>query len=304
MNVVETHGLGKVFGSRAAVKDLSITIPQGEIYGFLGENGAGKSTTIRMLLGLIWPDTGEAFLNGMKVTPGSAKPLEGVGAMMDSPFLYSHLTAEQNLRLFAELSGPVTSAQITEAIKLAGLEEQRHQVAGTLSHGQKQRLGIAQALLPDNRLLLLDEPQNGLDPLWVKKLRELLRTLATRGITILISSHRLHEIEQVCHRVGIIHRGEMLYDGPVGPLLSATEYITVGCERSQEAADFLRSQGFTVDPGSNGQIMVHAPSDEEAAKVNRGLVGAGFDVIELLRKRISLEEIFLELTSDDEKPPC
>jgi ABC-2 type transport system ATP-binding protein len=297
MNAVEAHNLTKYFGPKAAVKDLSLAVPEGEIYGFLGENGAGKSTTFRMLLGLIWPDQGEAFLGGVPVSPGSGKAMQGVGAMMDAPYFYGHLTAEQNLRLFAELSGPVSDSQISEALSLLGIEEQRRQTAGTLSHGQKQRLGIAQALLPGNRLLLLDEPQNGLDPLWVKNLRDLLRDLASGGITILVSSHRLHEIEQVCHRVGIIHQGEMLYEGPVAPLLAVNEYVSVVCGQPQDAADRLRASGYRLEPSPNGELVVHAPGEEEAARLNRELVTAGFAVSEIIRKRVSLEEIFLQLTS-------
>ncbi|NUN95003.1 MAG: ABC transporter ATP-binding protein [Candidatus Omnitrophica bacterium] len=303
MNVVETRGLTKCFGKKVAVKNFSMTVTEGEIYGFLGENGAGKSTTFRVLLGFIWPDQGEAFLRGVEVSPGSGKALMGVGAMMEAPYFYGHLSAEENLRLFAELSGPVTKARIDEAISLLGLEEQRGQKAGTLSHGQRQRLGIAQALLPDNRLLLLDEPQNGLDPLWVKKLRELLRDLAAKGVTILISSHRLHEIEQVCDRVGIIHKGDLLYEGPVAPLLALAEYVEVRCDRPIEAAAHLMAQGFEVKPSTNGSLSARAPEGRDAARLNRFLLEAGFEVSEMVRKRVTLEEIFLELTYGREETP-
>ncbi len=301
MKAVEAKGLTKFYGKRAAVSNLSLSIEEGEIYGFLGENGAGKSTTIRMLLGLIWPDDGEAWLNGHRVQTGKADALAGVGAMLDNPYIYDHLPVVENLRLFASLSGPVTEEQIARALELLGLKEMWKQAAGTLSHGQKQRLGIAQALLPDNRLLLLDEPQNGLDPLWVRNLRDILRQLSNEGITVLISSHRLHEIEQVCHRVGIIHQGEMLYEGAVGPLLATGEYVLVSCTNPIEAMGFLVAGGFTVEPGSNGVIRIQAPTDEESAKANRMLVEAGFEVAELARGKVSLEEIFLQLTGGKEK---
>ncbi len=303
MNAVETRGLTKRFGKKTAVRELSLSVTEGEVYGFLGENGAGKSTTFRMLLGFIWPDEGEAYLQGVEVSPGSGKALMGVGAMMEAPYFYGHLNAEENLRLFAELSGPVAKARIDEAISLLGLEEQRKQRAGTLSHGQRQRLGIAQALLPDNRLLLLDEPQNGLDPLWVKKLRELLRELAAKGVTILISSHRLHEIEQVCDRVGIIHKGDLLYEGPVAPLLARAEYVEVRCDRVTEAAEHLMVHGFEVKPSTNGCLSARAPEASDAARLNGVLVSAGFEVSELVRKRVTLEEIFLELTYGREEAP-
>ena len=296
MNAIEAKGLTKIYGKRAAVSNLNLSIEEGEIYGFLGENGAGKSTTIRMLLGLIWPDDGEAWLNGCRVQTGKADALVGIGAMLDNPYIYGHLPVVENLRLFANLSGPVTEEQIARALDLLGLTEMRKQAAGTLSHGQKQRLGIAQALLPDNRLLLLDEPQNGLDPLWVRNLRDILRQLSNEGITVLISSHRLHEIEQVCHRVGIIHRGEMLYEGAVEPLLATGDFITVRCTKPQEALGVLDEAGFTMEPGSNSVIRVRAATETEASRANRILVEAGFDVSELMRKKITLEEIFLRLT--------
>lgn len=296
MNAIEARGLTKFYGKHAAVSHLNLTIPEGEIYGFLGENGAGKSTTIRMLLGLIWPDDGEAWLNGRRVQTGKADALVDVGAMLDNPYIYGHLSVTENLRLFASLSGPVSQDQINHALELLGLSEMRNQTAGTLSHGQKQRLGIAQALLPKSRLLLLDEPQNGLDPLWVRNLRDLLHQLSNEGITILISSHRLHEIEQVCHRVGIIHQGEMLYEGAVGPLLVSDEFVSVSCPRLPEAVGILTEAGFAVEPGSNGAMLVKAATDQEAAQANQRLVEAGFEVTELIRRKATLEEIFLQLT--------
>ncbi len=301
MNVIEAKGLTKFYGKRAAVSNLNLSIAEGEIYGFLGENGAGKSTTIRMLLGLVWPDDGEAWLNGRRVQTGKAEALAGVGAMLDNPYIYGHLPVVENLRLFASLSGPVTEEQISRALELLGLVELRKQAAGTLSHGQKQRLGIAQALLPENRLLLLDEPQNGLDPLWVRNLRDILRQLSKEGITVLISSHRLHEIEQVCHRVGIIHQGEMLYEGAVGPLLSAGDYVLVTCSQPAKAMEILSGHGFFMEQGNNGVVRVQAPTNEASSRANRILVEAGLEVAELVRSKVTLEEIFLQLTGGKDK---
>jgi ABC-2 type transport system ATP-binding protein len=245
--------------------------------------------------------------------------MQDLGAMLDNPHLYSHLTVEQNLRLFARLSGPVSDEQIDRALRLLGLEDKKRHVSGTLSHGQKQRVGIAQALLPDNHLLLLDEPQNGLDPLWVKNLRELLKNLSAEGISILISSHRLHEIEQVCDRVGIIHKGEMLYEGPVGPLLVSDDFVSLRCapretplegptplrphsiaSGNQPVLTFLAQQGIESKPGRNGSILVKAADDNAIAKVNRLLVENRFDVSEIVQTRMTLEEMFLQLTHDKE----
>jgi len=302
---VETRGLWKSFGSRVAVEGLSIQVECGEIYGFLGENGAGKTTTFRVLLGLIWSDEGEAYLNGQNVVPGGKAHLEGVGSMTDSPSFYPHLTARENLRLFAELSGHVTNPQIEEALELVGLLDRADERAGALSHGQRQRLGVAEALLPESRLLLLDEPQNGLDPYWVKRFRKMLRELANRGVTILISSHRLHEIELVCDRVGIIHEGCLLYEGSMDPLLNSAETVTVVCDHSEEASVQLKKEGFAVEDEGDGRLRVRADAEEEAARMNKLLVSNGFSVSELARRRVTLEDVFLQLTKkEEEKDKC
>lgn len=301
MNAIEAHGLSKFYGKHAAVQDLSLTVPTGEIYGFLGENGAGKSTTIRMILGLIWPDDGEVCIQGRTVHTGSGTALQGVGAMLDNPDLYGHLSVEQNLCLFARLSGGVNQAQIDRALSLLGLQDMRSKAAGTLSHGQKQRVGIAQALLPENRLLILDEPQNGLDPLWIRNLRDILRTLSQEGVTILISSHRLHEIEQVCHRVGIIHQGVMRYEGPVAPLLECEKEILIGCDDPERAYRELSEQNFTVQPGKNGSLKVLAQTDQEVGEVNRFLVNRGLAVYQIERHKAGLEDMFFILTQQQEE---
>lgn len=302
MEAIRIANLTKTFKGFDAVKDASFSVSQGEIFGFLGENGAGKSTTIRMLLGLIFPTEGEVFLNGIEVVPGTGQALRGVGAIVEQPCFYGNLTVEQNLRLSAQLSGGCTASQVEEVLTLLGLDSMRGKKAGILSHGQKQRLGIAQALLPDNRLIILDEPQNGLDPHWIRETRRLLMLLKERGVTVLISSHRLNEIEQVCDRVGIIHRGRMLYEGHVEPLLSATEYVTVSCLQPEQARTILTEHGLEVSPTGNGATRVHAPTDEKAASVNKILVSAGFAVSEISRVRLSLEDVFLNLTQKDQQP--
>ncbi|HNT36988.1 MAG TPA: ABC transporter ATP-binding protein [bacterium] len=299
MEAIEVINVTKTFKNFDAVKEASFCVRQGEIFGFLGENGAGKSTTIRMLLGLIWPTEGEVRLNGITVVPGTGEALRGVGAIVEQPCFYGNMTVEQNLRLTAQLSGGCSQPQIEELLVLLGLDSMRNKRAGIMSHGQKQRLGIAQALLPDNSLLILDEPQDGLDPHWIRETRRLLSLLKQRGVTVLISSHRLNEIEQVCDRVGIIHRGRMLYEGRVEPLLNATEYISISCEPMDKACTLLREHGKNVSPNGNGTLQVHAPTNEQAAQINEMLVSKAIAVSEMSRIRLSLEDVFLNLTGKD-----
>jgi ABC-2 type transport system ATP-binding protein len=299
MNPIETQGLWKYYGQKAAVQDLNLSVKEGEIYGFLGENGAGKSTTIRMILGLIWPDEGTVLLHGQPVITGSGKSLQGVGAMLDSPYFYPHLSCIQNLHLFASLSGSVTDSQVNQALDRLGMGEMRNKPFGTLSHGQKQRLGIAQALLPDNRLVILDEPQNGLDPLWVRNMRELLSSLSAEGITIFISSHRLHEIELICDRVGIIHQGQLVYEGAVAPLLVASEQVFLRVGDIESAIQLLTQQGQQYHLSENNGLMVQVGTESETAIVVRILVESGIAVYEVTPHKLVLEDVFLSLTGTE-----
>lgn len=301
--MIEVRGLTKYYGNTAAIRQVNLSVQEGEIYGFLGENGAGKTTTIRIILGLVWPDEGAVLIRGRSVKPGCGKSLLGVGAILDEPRFYNHLSVEDNLRLLADLSGGASRKQVDEVLHLLGLEGMRRKAAGALSHGQRQRLGLAQALLPDNQILLLDEPQNGLDPSWIQKTRELLQQLAARGVTVLISSHRLNEIEQVCDRVGIIHRGQMLYEGSVAPLLEFTESITITLtdSRAQAAVEHLARQGTLAEPTSPCRLAIRTVRDEDIAGINRNLVQAGFGICEISRPRCTLEEVFLRLIADDGK---
>ena len=300
MAAIEASGLPKYFGEVAAVRDLTLCVQQGEVYGFLGENGAGKSTTIRMLLGLIWPDSGQAWIQGKTTTSGNSRSREAVGSIVEEPRFYEPLTVEQNLRIFGQLSGGVSSERISEALAMVGLEELRRKKAGVLSHGQKQRLGIAQALLPDNKILILDEPQNGLDPHWIKKVRELLAFLSSRGVSVLISSHRLNEIEQVCHRVGIIHRGQMLYQGTIEPLLARGARMMIRCSRPEEAARRLKENGIDGVDVSNGELTVPSESDENTGRIISFLFDSGYVIYEARRMRFTLEDVFLDLTRKGE----
>lgn len=216
-SAIETRGLSKYFGKRTAVDGLSIRIPAGSIAGFVGPNGAGKTTTIRMLLGLIRPTAGTATILGQPVTQ-PARYLPRVGALVEAPAIYPGLSGRTNLEVLARLGG-YPHTRVDQMLDLVELSDRGSDAAGTYSQGMKQRLGVAMALLPNPDLLILDEPANGLDPLGIIQMRELLRRLREQGKTIFLSSHLLGELEQVADWLVVLHEGRALFGGPARELL-------------------------------------------------------------------------------------
>lgn len=298
--VLEARGLVKVYGRRRVVDDLSLQVRAGDIYGFLGPNGAGKSTTIRMLLGLIRPTEGEAYLLGESVRRRRCRALAEVGAQVEAPAFYSYLSGYRNLELLASMTRPVRREEILavlERVRLLGRERDR---VRTYSQGMRMRLGLAQALLPRPRLLVLDEPTNGLDPHGMKEVRDLIKSLAREeGITVFLSSHLLGEVQQVCDRVAVIHRGRLVAEGPVSELLAAraSGRVTVGCDPPEVALAAARTvDSVTAAEAFDGGIRVEM-DPERIAELNAALVRAGVAVWELVPERISLEEFFLSVTA-------
>jgi ABC-2 type transport system ATP-binding protein len=207
---IEARGLAKAFGARMAVAGVDVTVRPGDVYGYLGPNGAGKTTSLRMMLGLIRPTAGTARLFGRDPQREGARALEGVAGFVEEPRFYPYLTGRKNLELLAALYGGDAAKRIDEALDIVELtDRQRHKVGG-YSHGMRQRLGVAAALLRNPRLLLLDEPATGLDPAGMRDMRLLIRRLADQGMTVLLSSHLLAEVEEVCNRVAIIRRGRVV----------------------------------------------------------------------------------------------
>jgi ABC-2 type transport system ATP-binding protein len=290
--LVETSGLGKRYGSITAVRDLNISVRRGEVYGFLGPNGAGKTTTLRMLLGLIRPSSGTAKVLG--VEPGSPQGLRGVGALVESPAFYPYLSGRDNLRVMARYCGapPQRVEEVLGQVELAGRADDRFR---KYSLGMKQRLGVAAALLKDPELLILDEPTNGLDPKGMADMRALIRRLGHGERTVLLSSHLLGEVEQVCNRVGVIHKGELVIEGTVeelrggGGVLVKVEPIE---EARKTALGLSGVRGAQIEEG----MLVIDTDPEKAAEINASLVSAGMRVGELRPLERSLEDAFLELT--------
>jgi ABC-2 type transport system ATP-binding protein len=295
--VIETRDLTKRYGEHIlAVDGLALRVRRGEVYGFLGPNGAGKTTTLRMLLGLVRPTRGTAVVLGSE--PGSPGGLARIGAMIEAAALYPFLSARDNLRVLAHHAG-VPEERIAPALEEVGLGPRAGDRFGTYSQGMKQRLGVAAALIKDPDLLILDEPTNGLDPAGMAEMREFIRRLGQGRRTVLLSSHLMTEVEQVCDRVGVIRAGRLVGEGTVDELLGRTDLRV----RAEPLADAERLAATLPEVDGvavvDGQLRITA-DPASAAAINSALVGAGIAVSELVPERASLEEVFLELTQGEE----
>ena len=294
-----THGLQKRYGSRVALAGLELSVPAGVVYGFLGPNGAGKTTTMRLLTGLIRPDAGTIELLGRPFGGRDRHRLFEVGALIESPSFYPYLSARENLRALAATGAPVPGQRIEELLELVGLRDRAKDKVSGYSLGMKQRLGIAVALLSDPRLLLLDEPANGLDPAGIVAMRATLKHLASTGKTVFISSHLLGEVQQLADVVGIIAAGRLVREGNMEELLRGESVVRVRVEPGEvQPASALLGQlasddGVTV-AGVDGWLSVRV-EPERAAEVNRVLATAGI-YASRLETGSDLESLFLSLT--------
>lgn len=303
-SVLKAEKISKRFGDVQAVKDLSLTVSEGDIFGFLGPNGAGKTTSIRMILGLITPTSGKASMFGFDVRSNFKSAIRNVGALVEGPAFYPYLSGRKNLRLFGRLSGGVTEERIKEVLGLVGLGRRGdHKVKG-YSQGMRQRLGIGLALLHQPRLLILDEPTNGLDPQGMREVRNLIRRIRDEECTtIFLSSHLLGELEMVCDRIGIIFRGEIVKEGRMDSLVgSGSDKVTlqVGDGEDKKAENFLKEK-FNIDAEvvRKGWLEFEK-GDHELHPINRALMDQGFEVSSISARRKSLEEYFVELTGESQ----
>ena len=298
--VIETKALCKQYGPHTAVDHVELHVPQGCVYGFIGPNGAGKSTTMKMLLGLIHPTAGRVRLLGQELTEKSRLPLlRQTGSLIESPAGYLHLTAQENLEIVADLKG-VPHKDIGRVLDIVHLTQDRSRRVGQYSLGMKQRLGIAMALLGSPKLLILDEPTNGLDPAGIQEMRALIRNMpAATGATVLISSHLLGEMEQLVEQVGIIDHGHILFEGPLTELQRHSRgNVTLRLLDPAKAAPILRANGLTAHSDS---CVVTLPPLQDAllADLVQKLAACGAGVVELTPHTKTLEEIFLSLTSEE-----
>jgi ABC-2 type transport system ATP-binding protein len=297
---VETRGLVKRYGEILAVDHVDLTVERGDVFGYLGPNGAGKTTSLRILLGLIRPTAGTARLFGREPLVDGAKALEGVAGFVEAPRFYPYLSGRRNLRLLADLDEPVSRARVEEVLELVELRDRAKDKVGGYSHGMRQRLGIAASLLRQPRLLLLDEPTTGLDPAGMRDMRDLVRRLAGEGITILLSSHLLYEVEELCTRVAIIRRGRIIYQGALRDLLAtaATGYRLRALEPERTQAILLAQPGIGDVRLADGELRFTADEDAVAAlSVALGQARVAFTA--LVPETASLEELFLGMTDGE-----
>lgn len=294
--IVSTVNLSKRYGNEYRVKNVNLSVHEGDIYGFLGPNGAGKSTTLKMMLGLTQPTEGKVKIFDKDFHKNRRLLLSQIGSLIESPSFYGHLSGLENLRVVQRLRD-VPDRNVTEALKIVRLDNQKDKKVGQYSLGMKQRLGIAMALLAFPKLLILDEPTNGLDPAGIGEIRELIQALPQRyGITVLISSHLLSEIEQIATSVGIINDGEMMFQGSMEALRRHSHpAILIKTQNNSLARELLASKGFSPVIQKEA-LALRGLTDEMVAKVNRCLVASNIDVMRIEEHTKNLESIFLDIT--------
>ena len=292
--VIATDGLTKRYGEGiVAVDKLALRVKRGEVYGFLGPNGAGKTTTLRMLLGLIRPTSGTARVLGH--APGDAAGLRRLGAMVETPAFYPYLSGRDNLKVLARYAG-VDEGRIAPALAQVDLSKRGDDTFGTYSLGMKQRLGVAATLLKDPELLILDEPTNGLDPAGMAEMRDLIRSLGRGNRTVLLSSHLMTEVEQICDRAGVISGGRLVAEGTVAEL-RGRDHLRLRAEPLDAAYRLVAGLHGVERVEITGDTLRIAADPTHAACINRALVEAEIAVSELAREQASLESIFLGLTN-------
>jgi ABC-2 type transport system ATP-binding protein len=298
---IEVRGLAKKYGELVAVGGVDLTVLAGDVFGYLGPNGAGKTTSLRMMLGLIRPTAGTVRLFGRDPQDGVAA-LEGVAGFVEAPRFYPYLNGRRNLELCAALDGDGAPGRIDEVLDVVELRDRAKDKVGGYSHGMRQRLGIAAALLRRPRLLLLDEPATGLDPAGMRDMRLLVRRLADSGMTVLLSSHLLAEVEELCNRVAIVDHGRMAYEGTLDELRRAAgiSYRLRTTDDDRALAVCAARPGIE-DPAraATGGIVFRAPSEAAVGELSRALAEAGALVLELAPNRATLEDLFFALTEGD-----
>jgi ABC-2 type transport system ATP-binding protein len=297
---IEARGLVKRYGDIVAVDHVDLTVSAGDVYGYLGPNGAGKTTSLRMLLGLIRPDEGTARLFGRDPLVEGAHALDGVAGFVEAPRFYPYLSGRRNLELVAALDGDGAAGRIGEALDTVDLADRAKDRVGGYSHGMRQRLGIAGALLRAPRLLLLDEPTTGLDPAGMRDMRVLVRRLADQGMTVLLSSHLMGEVEELCDRVAIVRSGNVVYEGGLPELIAGTsgryELRTTDDARALEIA--RAEPGVEEVALADGCLSFLAP-DAAVPRLSIALGESGVGISALVPRNATLEELFFRMTEGD-----
>ncbi len=303
---VRARGLVKRYGEIVAVDHVDLNVRAGDVYGYLGPNGAGKTTSLRMALGLIRPTEGTVTLFGRDPQRDGARALDGVAGFVEAPRFYPYLSGMTNLRLLASLDGDGAAARIDAALATVDLTPRARHKVGGYSHGMRQRLGIAAALLRAPRLLILDEPATGLDPAGMRDMRLLIRRLAGEGITVLLSSHQLAEVEELCDRVAIIRRGRVVYEGALTDLKrTAASGYHLRTSDDAVALRVCREQGRLRDVRDGGDGLHFSAAEPDVERLSIALVEAGVGIRALAPHTASLEDLFFRLTEgEDAAPPA
>lgn len=297
--VLEIENLSKNFGKRLAVNNLSLSVGEGQIYGFLGPNGAGKSTTIRMIFGLINPSGGSIKLFGKLLSSSNRKILSSVGGLIESPDFYKFLSARNNLKLLGRLNEGFVESEVVDVLEKVGLSGRADDLVKTYSHGMIQRLGIAQALMNKPKLLVLDEPSTGLDPVWMKNVRELIMELASDGTAIFLSSHILSEVEQIATHVGIVSKGNLIIQDSLEKLLATSEqYVRIKCSDLNGALSIAQELKYVESAEINDEMLFVKMRARSSAELNKILVDKGIEVHSLI-PQTPLEEYFLSITKGE-----
>jgi ABC-2 type transport system ATP-binding protein len=292
--VIELKNVSKAFGQRMAVQDLNLTVPPGEIFGLLGHNGAGKSTAIGMMLGQVWPSGGEVRICGFDVTSDRQRALQKVGAIFETPVFYDYLSGWRNLEIFSHYAARTSKQRLQEVIDWVGLTGREGSRVKTYSHGMRARLALAQALLPEPDLLILDEPGDGLDPEGIHEMRQtILRLRSEMGLTILLSSHLLSEVEQLCTRIAVMNQGRKVFEGPLASIREAQHWVRLRADDFSAALKVLRRDQLIVDERDGEFIALALGAKTE--QVVRCLVQNGISVHEITPQQRELEGFYLSL---------
>ena len=298
--MIELNNISKRFGEHWAVRNLSLTVAAGEIYGLLGHNGAGKSTAIGMMLGQVWPTGGEVKLCGHEVTAHRRQALSKVGAIFETPAFYDYLSGWRNLEIYSSYTAVPSPARLSEVIDWVGLGGREHSKVRTYSHGMRARLALAQALLPKPELLILDEPSDGLDPEGIHEMRQtVLRLHGELGLTILLSSHLLNEVEQLCTRIAVLNQGRKVFDGTLADTRASEQQVRLQVSDFPKAVQLLR-EATLIQDHRDGQFIVLKP-DVGTDRVVRLLVEQGLSVFEIARGEQTLEDFYLLLMEQENK---
>ena len=292
--MIQLSNVSKFFGERQAVQDLSMTVPAGEIFGLLGHNGAGKSTAIGMMLGQVWPTSGQVMICGCDVTTDRQGALQKVGAIFESPVFYDYLSGYRNLEILSYYSARTTRKKIRDVLEWVGLTGREDSKVRTYSHGMRSRLALAQALLPQPDLLILDEPGDGLDPEGIHEMREtILRLSKEMGLTILLSSHLLSEVEQLCTRIAVLNQGQKVFEGSLSSIQATQKWVRLRVNDFPAAVTILRTKKL-IESTREGELISLA-GDAKTEDVVRCLVQEGISVREIFPEVQDLESFYLSL---------